>query len=450
MKKRLFALLFCAIMLLAACTGGSPSPNLPAAPDNGDLPGEDVYIPDVVDLDGFDFHIVDFSDNRFFASASQLGTPYGDAKMDAIEYIEDNYNCTIRVTSISPSALFDLIHPAVVSGDKFADMIVTTQWAYGYLIGGGIMADLSAVSSLDLTNPWWIPAVAEATTIGGRVLGTAGIFDHEDKSWVMFFNKRLWDDHQLPCPYELVRNGEWTFDKMLEFMNEVKRDMDGDGIISSANDRWGLVTPRGDFFERAMYLSMGGRFFGSDPDTGLVTLECATPRAYEVIDIMSRFAQTPGIVYDGNDAIEQLWPMFMDGRALFLAYMVEGVGNLRDMEADWGMLPTPKRDTNQTDYINVVDHNAPMMGMTISNRDRENAGHIMDAMGYKFQRVNQIKREELEDLILRSEQDAEMMNFVDNDKPQIRKHRQTRAAFARNKGFQRFGCDLQKPLRIFD
>jgi ABC-type glycerol-3-phosphate transport system substrate-binding protein len=415
MKIRILALAL-GLLTLSACAGGaSPSAggNLPSEGPTGG--GAEPSPSPAVNLDGYVFHIVDFSDNRFFASADQLGTPYGDAKMEAVEFVEDTYNCTIEVTNIGPGELFNLIQPAVVSGNKFADMVVTTQWAYGYLIGGGLMTDLSAIPTLDLSNPWWIPAVTEATTIGGRVLGTAGIFSHEDKSWVMFFNKRLWADHQLPDPYDLVRRGEWTFGKMREFGDIVKQDLDGSGSIDSPDDRWGLVTPRGDFFERAMYLSMGGRFFGSDPVTGMLTLECATPQAYEIIDIMSEFAQAHGMVYNGsNDHIDQLMPMFMDGKALFLAYMVEGAGNLREMTDDWGLLPTPKRGTGQADYINVVDHNAPMMGITIANKEREQAGVVMDALGAAFRNVNRIKREELEDLILRGEEDAEMMDHVEN------------------------------------
>ena len=47
---------------------------------------------------------------------------------------------------------------------------------------------------------------------------------------VVFFNTELIDDLKLESPYDLVRNNEWTYDKMFEMSKLAYKD-NGDNVF---------------------------------------------------------------------------------------------------------------------------------------------------------------------------------------------------------------------------
>jgi hypothetical protein len=240
--KRIGLLLLAALMLVVfvAC-GNQTSGSGRGQARRTDWPG-----PKPEDLGGLVFKIADFHDDRFLATAEQLGTPVGDMKAVVMKSIEDDFNIKFELINVPPAEMVNRLLPAVWAGDMFAHLIVGTQWAFGSLIGAGLLGDLSAIPTLDLNNGMWNKSVHRATGIGGEVLATAGIYEFWGLTWVTYFNKGLWNELNLPDPYELVRRGEWTWDKLLEFSNIAKSDLNGDGVIDSPNDRWGFVAPGDD------------------------------------------------------------------------------------------------------------------------------------------------------------------------------------------------------------
>ena len=51
----------------------------------------------------------------------------------------------------------------------------------------------------------------------------------------LWFNKQLLTDNGFDMPYELVNEGKWTIDRMLEMVNSVSADLNGD-MKMDAND----------------------------------------------------------------------------------------------------------------------------------------------------------------------------------------------------------------------
>ena len=64
---------------------------------------------------------------------------------------------------------------------------------------------------------------------------SVGVDDYGHAGFIVF-NKDLIDAEGLEDPYELYRNGEWTFEKLTEMARRATRDTDGDGVV----DQWGL------------------------------------------------------------------------------------------------------------------------------------------------------------------------------------------------------------------
>ena len=76
---------------------------------------------------------------------------------------------------------------------------------------------------------------------------------------------------------------------------------------------------------------------------------------------------------------------FEEDRALFYAEVLSTIINLRSMDTDFGLLPMPKYDEKQVDYITFVNPAASLVGIPIYQKNKENArrsGYILEAMAY--------------------------------------------------------------------
>ena len=367
--------------------------------------------PEPQDLGGLVFKIADNTNFRFFPSENELGTPLGDAKLAVMESIQDNFNISFELIIVSENDILNRLSPAVWAGDMFAHMIITTKWAYGLLIGADIMGDLSAVPTLNLDSGLWIQPIHRATTVKNEVLATAGIFEHWGSTWAVYFQKGLWEELNLPDPYDMVRRGEWTWDRLLEFAIIAQQDLTGDGVVDNPNDRWGLVATPDDFL-RAWYTSMGGLYFDFNPLTGRLFLPAATSDGIAIANWMRNFTQIPGVYPGASIQGDIRFEMFINRRALFSVSSLSVPGPLRSMTDDFGILPMPKRNVQQLTYLNNVNHNAMLIGITKTNDQLEATGIIMEAMAARFGIVRELHRAELEDILLRSDDDVRMLDYI--------------------------------------
>ena len=274
------------------------------------------------------------------------------------------------------------------------------------------MGDLSAVPTLDLNNGQWEQDIHRVTTIRDEVLATAGIFENWDRIWAVFYNKTMWRELNLPDPYELVRRGEWTWDRLQEYGIVAVQDLTGDGIVDSPNDRWGMVATPDDLM-RSWYASMGGRFFDLNPETGRLFLSMATPDGIALANRMRAFSDVPGLLHRGvGQTTADRISMFVNRRVLLYPQGLLLLPQITAMDDDIGMLPFPKRNVQQESYLAPLSHNASFIGITKPNDQLEETGIIMEALAARFAPVRELQLAELEDIILRSDEDVEMLDYI--------------------------------------
>ncbi len=396
--KRILSLALSLLMLITVVGCGG----------NGDKEGTEKDVPKetIVDLNGYTFTILD-GDKAHFDPES--GTALNNKTLSIIEGIEKDYNCNIEVTVVDPSAMFSKIQPSIMAGDKTADLVVTTTWTYGQLIGADLMADLNSFEELDLTNPWWNQNVIPKCTLDGKVYAASGSFlTHIEKIWVMFYNKKIWSELKYEDPNKLVESGKWTWDKWAEFAKGAMRDMDGNGVVDSEKDRWGLASTVGDF-SKAMFFSMGGEYYNTDKN-GNVVLACNNDASYKIFNKMTKIIREGKSMYKqaDNPALT-----FTADKSLFFSYLLmpdqHSLHPLRDMESDFGVLPMPKMDESQKDYIGAVDHNAPLFGVPKSNKNKKEVGIILEALGRRFQGIEKYKTDDWADVYWRDEESIDMI-----------------------------------------
>ena len=399
--KRSAALVLALVMVFA--TGA-------CKPDGGDETEEKkltVYEGEVpVDLEGYEFTVVDFNSGRW--NRENSGTPFYDAWQQALDEVEGLYNCKITTNYVGPGELFTALQPEVAAGGKYADLVVTTQWAYGYLMGADLMLDLNELD-INWDLPYWNQNIRQISTIQGKTYAgnSSFIFDTAN-TYMLYYNETIWKELQLPDPTELIKSGKWTQDLFADYCRRALLDQDGSGVVDSLDDRWGITTPDGDF-ARAMFMGMGGHYFLTDATTGKVKLACNNDRAFSIVEKMHNMIQKDKSLCKlvGSD-----WPVvvkqFTDGKALFLGNC-PGVNELKDMEDDWGVLPMPKLDEAQEGYASCVDHNSSVFGVTSTNVTKRETGIILNALGLHCQILEDIYWPDYKETYWRHEGDSQII-----------------------------------------
>lgn len=398
----LAAVLVLVLSLLTGCGGKDVEENQEAAKV---LDGEQV-----VDTGGYTFVVYDYFLNHWAPEAGH-GVAVDDEVSRIMDDVQELYNCTIEARELNVNEVFNQLQPAVAAGDKFGDLIIATMWAYGPLLGaGGLLGDLRAVPGLHLEEDWWNQNVLETCTINGKTLAGACTFtDHSYLTWSCYFNKDMFRSlgHDPNEIYNLVREGKWTYDKFLGYAKEALQDKDGSGVVDSEDDIWGLVAPGGDY-NRACFLAMGGHFYGHD-DKGKLKLACTDQHSLDVVDFMRKMFKEDQIWMNSDgEPFNEIMQHFIDEHSLFIMCS-PGEEQLRNMEGDFGFVPQPKWDAAQKNYVGMVDHNAPLMCITSTNRDLDKAGPIMDAVARRYEDICQLRLDNWYDTIWRSEEDDEMM-----------------------------------------
>ena len=373
MKKqivRALALLLAALMVFTVCGCKKADDKEKTAYDP--LPGE---VP--VDLDGYKFTVLDFNSGRW--NKENSGTPHADAWLQIMDEVEYLYNCEIEATYIGPDEIFNKVQPEIMAGGKAFDLIVPTEWGFGQLLGANLMLDLNELD-VNWDNEWWNQSIRETTTFNNKsyVGGGSFIFDTA-QTWLVYFNRAMWDQNGFPDPYELVDSGRWTYDRFREYAMTAARDNDGSGALDSSEDVYGIIAAGSDFCD-AWFQAMGGRFFRANETTGKVEVACNDDRTFDIVSKMQQLIRKDNVFasYGANEA--ERVQQFVAGGALFYCYMV-GKDGLQDMEDDWGVLPMPKYNEEQEQYLSGVDHNASVFGVTNTNENLYEVSILLEALG---------------------------------------------------------------------
>ena len=333
------------------------------------------------DLGGYVYKVADFAVGRW---KNEEGlSDFADKINERIKYVENRFNCKIDVVETDAASFFELVQPAIMAGDKFADIIIPTIWGFGKFVSADILTDLKTVPHLKLDQPHWNQNSIGLTSLGGKVYGAANYFTpHVTTSWGLYYNKEMIKELGLEDPFKLVKENKWTFDKFREYALAAMKDLNGDGVMDH-NDRYGLSGPEQDMTV-AFFLGMGQNALKVD-ENGKVVYSMNDPKVFDVLGKLRQMFHQDKLFYVKKAGESWLANVdaFVTGKSLFLGYMY-GMQQLRDMEDDFGYLPMPTLEESG-DYRCAVDHNSPLIGIPITNSDLEKTGLITEALAWKAQ-----------------------------------------------------------------
>lgn len=314
------------------------------------------------------------------------GDTINDAVYERTVYIEDTYNVKLGVIESQNGSIGSLVKPLLLAGDTSFQAIVSAVVDAGGWAAEHLLWDLNEVENLDLSAPWWSQKANNTMSLAGKqyyVTGDIFIVDNQAIRMV-FFNKDMIEDFDLESPYTLVRNNEWTIEKLVEYSETVQGDLNGDNTFKPGDDRFGTMAQGS--FGSVLYYASGNSITAKDKDD-LPYIACNTDAAMTVMSGISQLISSCDAILmsDENTSTDSAWPdnvrHFMDGRVLFAPEVLLLIELARNCPVDIGMLPPPKYDASQDGYYCFADNWCPnVVSIPITNAKPDDAGFIIEAM----------------------------------------------------------------------
>jgi hypothetical protein len=299
-------------------------------------------------------------------------------------------------------------------GDLYDLALCHAMDGFGMSVGG-VWADWNFCEYVDMPKPWWDQELINSLSFGDKVFAMSGDFNNYSFSMTsaFLFNKNLMQNLNIAYPYDLVKEGKWTAESFQSYIKDVTRDLNGDGIIDYSNDQYGFVGWELDAPYSLSY-SFGGRVISKDSDN-LPVLEMDLPRTIKIVETLyDIFVSNESFLCTNAMGWGKDYEAFKEGRALFIDLKLAQIEYFKEMEQDFGIVPVPKLDESQKDYISFVNAHSTLMFLPTTISDFERAGIILEALAAESYRrvtpayydvVLQIKN-------TRDEESADMLDYV--------------------------------------
>jgi ABC-type sugar transport system, periplasmic component len=386
--------ILCALLLLCILTSCAADSDTDPITSDNPVSEESVETSEEIieptfpeaNYDGFEFRIL-ARDNDWDKMEVDFDEPQAEVIYNAVYErnmaAETLYN--VKVTGIKTTAdIYNMVKSSHAAGANDYDIVLTSMADSARLAREGYLRSFTKIEGIDINNSWWDQNIYNDLSINGNIYfmtGDINIRDN-DNTWLLLFNKKLIESFSLDSPYDAVKNGGWTFDKMYEMGKDVGSDLNGDGVYDS-EDRYGLITT-GEGGKNFFY-SAGLKVLDKNSQ-GEFELVLAGDRSQSVINKINSIFNEDNFTYYKVASWQQAEEMFAADKSLFYGEIATHVINLRYMETDFGIIPTPKFDENQIEYYTHVASNGTAVTIPDVLPDEERTGNITEALGYYGQK----------------------------------------------------------------
>ncbi|MBR5858957.1 MAG: hypothetical protein IKZ05_03455, partial [Clostridia bacterium] len=265
------------------------------------------------------------------------------------------------------------------------DAVMPSLSELSKLASQGYLYDLSSIEGFDMDAPWYDKNCTDAFSIKNHVYFTTGditILNKVNTPSILFNKDMVAKYFPEEDFYQLVRDKQWTFDKLVESAMFVANINTPDGSYSDDNT-YGMVTAYGD--PGIFYGASGELICDKDandfPYLTIGTNERSITIAQKILNtykdanwlIFAQECEAP--VWDTSFAI------FYEGRALFRPSVFSATTKLRKLsEINFGVLPMPLMDSTQTKYNSYCSTGATAgIAIPVGVEDPEFSAYMIEA-----------------------------------------------------------------------
>ena len=399
--KKLFSLFLAVMMLLPALMSCGESkentdaaenpagneagtnPTVQTEPETEEDPLSDG-LPDT-DLAGYDFRIYSMLWTDGVETAARMisdeftGDAINDALRESTLSVEDRFNCSIRM--IEGGDVWHIaanVTNSIQAGDDAFEIVGGHDGTMTNLMNQGLFYNIRKVPQFNFDKAWWGPS--KVLEINGKMYLASSYLSYTGLHWTraLMTNKRIFDDLGLEIPYETVREGTWTLDKMIALTENTYVDLNGNGR-KDIKDQIGLCTGVETLYCLQESLDISPYHRNND---GTIAMEFDIERMDTVVNKLRALNKTDGFTYKSDSAFTS--EIFKtDVSMMVLGQIADAYEVYRDCEFPYGFLPCPKYDENQKDYISGCTDLPWAIPKTATDAQIDIIGTVVEALSAK-------------------------------------------------------------------
>ncbi len=293
-------------------------------------------------------------------------TYFSEAANERNKRVEEYYDVKLLIDKADIDNIRSEISSSIRLEEHYTDLLMIPASYIGVFAINDLLVNLRSLPLIDMEKPYFNHTSVVAASGGYNTYAIAGSASFSPSSvTAVYFNRNIFTDNGLELPYASVSAGNWTWDKMLEYMTAVA-DIDGvtyPCVSVSAHTQ----------LERLIYTS-GGRSFISSGALVTPSVSFDADSGSETMRVL-RSLFTDNSLYTENGAAG----VFYSGAAMFMIDYLYVMDWIYDSSNTWGLLPLPKLDESTPYYYTRVDGTAPMFAVPLGPVDLTRSACILAA-----------------------------------------------------------------------
>lgn len=319
----------------------------------------------------------------------QTGELMDDVVYDRNRAVSERFNLTLDYVGMpglwaNKDTYRGVITNTVLAGDSTYDIVTGQSNIVLPLATENIYLDMTDAKYIDFSKPYWKDGYHENATINGQLYSVAGDYALTTltETNVILFHAGLFTDYDIEYPYQLVRDGKWTLDAFLALAQTFSEDLNGDSVINE-NDLRGF-TAYGNSINPFSY-STQSTIIKTD-ETGEHVINFPLEQDIDVYEklydlvkskyYLGRDVNPVGFAHNDNAVVYEL----EIGRSAMVGVVLKGVEWLREMEEDFGILPYPKYDEAQEEYVCSILRRFTVASVPSTAENPDQASLVLEAL----------------------------------------------------------------------
>ncbi len=288
---------------------------------------------------------------------------YSAAVYERNRMVEEKLNCSIRYRRTTLADMRADIKSAVKNEEYYSDLLCVGASELAVLAKDGYLYNLRSLPFFDLEQKYFNASAAKALSAGYfdyGVISTATI--NPENISAIFVNSDAFVEELDVSKQDiesLVKNGEWTWDKLIELAAVT--------AISYSGTRGELVD----------VIAASGKVDGiSNPHNGIPEVELIASAENVVIAAISLFATNNLISGADGSAMSA----FATKKSAFHIGKLSDMKDISSVDFDWTVVPIPKLSSEQTSYCSYMDADTLAYAVPVTTTDAEGAGAFISAI----------------------------------------------------------------------
>ena len=332
-----------------------------------------------IDFDGREFRFYTSVDETDATNADKfirgLGETNGEIVNDAVYarnlFVSELLGITLKFTeaNFSYSNHEASIKSLVMAGADEFDVITQDLMALSGLASGNYLRNVYNTKVMDYDKVYWYgEAMRDLQFVEGGMYMLLGDYftDCLASAHALFANESILNDNYGSTEYinEMVFDGKWTIDNMATICEAVARDTNGDGQMTEGDlfgytciGTWGSAIPA--------LVGTGVQYVERTEDG--IAYCYNNERSVKILEQLNKMYWNNGTLTSIADyTAAGLRQVFANGQTVIMGYnRIGDLENLRDIEFGVGIIPYPKLDEVQENYVTSL-HDTTEAGAILS------------------------------------------------------------------------------------